>query len=121
MAFARDERFGVGYESYRTDLYWAKALGTWMQEDAIDEGAWYRARIFEEARWRDPKRPWPMHEVVRSGLDDYLAFCVASGFEDEGFEAGIEMYERWTGKWARIALRSPSRGSACARKQNASV
>ena len=97
MALERDERFG-GYESYRTDLYWAKALGSWMLEDDNDEGSWYRARIFEEARWRDPERPWPMREVVRSGLDDYLAFCVASGLEEEGFEAGIETYERWTGK-----------------------
>lgn len=97
MALARDERLG-GYEGYRRKLHWAKALGTWMLEDEIDEGAWYRARIFEEAWWRNSERPWPMREVVRSGLDDYLAFCAASGLEDEGFAAGIEMCERWTGK-----------------------
>jgi len=69
-----------------------------LLEDDLAEGSWYDARIFEEARWRDPERPWPMREVVRSGLDDYLAFCFLSGYEDEGFEAGVEMYERWTGK-----------------------
>ena len=98
MALARDERFGVVHASYRTDLYWATALGSWMLDGMIAEDSWKAAQRFQEAWWRDEKYPWTMHEVIHEGLDDYLAFCFSGGGEPEDFAVGVEMYERWTGK-----------------------
>jgi hypothetical protein len=73
---------------------------------------WDLARCFEEARWRFPERPWPTNEIVREGLDDDLAFALGAGPhakvefgpENDIFMAGIEMYERWTGKSGPVKL-----------------
>lgn len=97
-AIADDEKFGVDPNEHRTRLHWAKALGGWLRDGWNLEGEWDMARVFEEARWRYEQRPWSTHEIVKSGLDDYMAFAYQGGEYDEGFEAGIEMYERWTGK-----------------------
>ena len=108
-------RLGSDPNWHSTTLYWAKALGTWMYAGepgsihwagADDPQSWDRARIFEEARWRFPGRPWPTNEVITYGLDDYLAFTIGAGpmgqYEygphNEIYAAGIDMYERWTGK-----------------------
>jgi hypothetical protein len=97
-AIRDDEDLGVDPNAHRTTLHWAKALGEWLENGANSEGEWDDARVFEEARWRYEKRPWPTNEIVKSGLDDYMAFAYQGGERNVGFEAGIDMYERWTGK-----------------------
>jgi hypothetical protein len=105
-AIAEDEEFGVDPNGHRTTLHWAKGIGEWLRDETLWEGEWYMARIFQEARWRYEKRPWPMHEIIKSGLDDYLAFAFLAGAPEdtENYEAGIEMYERWTGKSGPVSL-----------------
>lgn len=98
-AIKRDEQFGVSQNLYRRDLYWAKAIADWM-DTGWDSAEWENARIFEEAAWRYEKRPWPMNEIIRDGLDDYMAFAYQTGDDAtpdgmEGFENGIQMYEHW--------------------------
>ena len=97
-AVAEDEKFGVDPNEHRTALHWAKAIGGWLDGGSNHEGEWDFARVYEEARWRYEQRPWPASEIVKSGLDDYMAFAFQGGEHDDGFEAGIGMYERWTGK-----------------------
>ncbi|MCQ2995023.1 hypothetical protein QCD79_25570 [Pseudomonas quasicaspiana] len=97
-AIGIDEEFGPDINAHRTTLHWAKALGEWMDTGWDSEGEWDLARVYEEARWRYEPRPWSAHEIVKSGLDDYMAFAYQGGEHDDGFEAGIEMYQRWTGK-----------------------
>ncbi|WP_287019609.1 hypothetical protein [Herbaspirillum sp.] len=97
-AIKEDEKFGPDPNAHRTTLHWARAIGGWLEDGWNYEGEWDAARIFEEARWRYEQRPWSTHEIVKSGLDDYMAFAYQGGEYDDGFEAGIEMYERWTGK-----------------------
>lgn len=73
---------------------------------------WDLARCFEEARWRFPERPWPTNEIVRERLDDDLAFTIGAGPhakvefgpENDIYMAGIERYERWTGKSGPVKL-----------------
>lgn len=93
-----DEKLGADPNTHRTTLHWARALGGWLEDGWNHEGHWDSARVFEEARWRYAQRPWPTNEVIKSGLDDYMAFAYQGGEHDDGFEAGIDMYERWTGK-----------------------
>ncbi|MFP3550583.1 hypothetical protein SB861_07690 [Paraburkholderia sp. SIMBA_049] len=95
-AIAADEKFGASQNLHRRNLYWAKAVAHWM-ETGSDAVEWESARIFEEAAWRYEKRPWPTNEIVREGLDDYMAFAYQTGDESslDGYEHGIEMYERW--------------------------
>lgn len=97
-AINEDEKFGFDQNQYRTTLHWAKAIGGWLADGWNYEGEWDAARVYEEARWRNEKRPWPMNEIIKFGLDDYMAFAYLGGQHNDGFEAGIEMYERWTGK-----------------------
>jgi hypothetical protein len=97
-AFARKEQFGGDQNQYRASLYQAKALGGWMNGDGDVESDWDSARVFEEAWWRNEETPWTAHQIVKDGLDDYMAFAFQGGDHDEGYEAGIEMFERWTGK-----------------------
>ncbi|MFZ6768535.1 hypothetical protein ACO0LM_15865 [Undibacterium sp. Di26W] len=97
-AFERDEKFGIDQNGYLTSLYWTKAVGEWMLDGVNSEGLWDNARIFEEARWRYEKRPWPTNEIIKSGLDDYMAFAYQGGEYNDGFEAGVDMFERWTGQ-----------------------
>lgn len=106
-------RFGADPNTHQVTLHWAKALGTWMLTGDDDWAEWDLTRCFEEARWRFPQRPWPTNEIVHGGgLDDYMAFTVGAaphakvefGPENEIYMAGIEMYERWTGRTGPIKL-----------------
>lgn len=99
-----DEKFGPDPNSHRVTLHWARAIGGWLENGADSEGEWDLARIFEEARWRYEKRPWSANEIVKSGLDDYMAFAYQGGEHDDGFLAGIDMYERWTGRSGPVDL-----------------
>ena len=99
-----DEKFGPDPNAHRTTLHWARAIGGWLENGVNDEGEWNLARVFEEARWRYEKRPWSTNEIVKSGLDDYMAFAYQGGEHDDGFQAGIDMYERWTGKSGPVSL-----------------
>jgi hypothetical protein len=93
-----DEKFGGNHNFHRTLLHWARAIGTWLEDAANDEGHWDQARVYEEAAWRFEGRPWPRNEIIKSGLDDYMAFAYQGGEHDDGFEAGIDMYEHWVGE-----------------------
>ncbi|QVN13675.1 hypothetical protein JYG37_19890 [Burkholderia sp. LAS2] len=98
-AIASDEDFGTNRDLHRVTLHWAKAIAEWM-DTGWNSAEWENARIFEEAAWRNESRPWPMNEIVRDGLDDYMAFAYQTGDDAtpdgmEGFENGIQMYEHW--------------------------
>lgn len=98
-AIAMDEDFGTNRDFHRVTLHWAKAIADWM-DTGWDSAEWENARIFEEAAWRYEKRPWPMNEIIKDGLDDYMAFAYQTGDDAtpdgmEGFENGIQMYEHW--------------------------
>jgi len=104
-AIKEDEKLGPDPNAHRTTLHWARALGGWLEDGSMDdEGKWDSARVYEEARWRYEKRPWPTNEIIRSGLNDYMAFAYQGGEHDDGFQAGIDMYERWTGKKGPVSL-----------------
>lgn len=107
-AIADDEKLGIfDHNFHRRTLHWANALGMWMQDGDNVEGEWDDARVYEEAAWRNEKRPWTTHEIVKGdGLDDYMAFAFQGGEHNDGFEAGIDMYERWTGK-TDVSLSKP--------------
>ncbi|WP_407973063.1 hypothetical protein ACJ51O_36375 (plasmid) [Burkholderia pyrrocinia] len=98
-AIKRDEQFGVSQNLYRRDLYWAKAIADWM-DMGWESAEWENARVYEEAAWRYEKRPWPMNEIIRDGLDDYMAFAYQASDDSspdglEGYENAIQMYEHW--------------------------
>lgn len=103
-AIKEDEKFGPDPNTHRTKLHWARAIGGWLEDGWDYEGEWDSARVFEEARWRYEKRPWPANEIIKSGLDDYMAFAYQGGEHDDGYQAGIDMYERWTGKKSPVSL-----------------
>jgi hypothetical protein len=103
-AIKEDEKLGPDPNTHRTTLHWARAIGGWLEDGVNDEGEWDAARAYEEARWRYEKRPWPTNEIIKSGLDDYMAFAYQGGEHDDGFQAGVEMYERWTGKSGQVSL-----------------
>ncbi|MBB3610877.1 hypothetical protein [Rhizobium sp. BK602] len=94
---AGGEKFGPDPNAHLAKLNWARAIGTWLEDGCGDETHWDNARVFEEARWRFPGRPWPRNEVVNYGLDDYMAFACQNFEEPETVEAGIDMYEHWLG------------------------
>lgn len=96
LATAADEKFGASQDLHRRNRYWAKAIAYWM-ETGDDSSECESARIFEEVAWRYEKGPWPTNEIIREGLDDYMAFAYLSGDESslDGYEYGIGMYERW--------------------------
>ena len=95
------ERFGGEYR-HRSNLHEARALGTWLEENELATDHWNEANRFMEAAWKSAALT--RQEIIRYELDDYMAISVLGGmFEDykhgkEPFEAGIDMYEHWTGK-----------------------
>lgn len=97
-AIAVDEDFGVNRNLHRVNLHSAKVIAEWLIDGENDIESWDNSRVYEEAAWRFEARPWPVREIINSGLSDYMAFSYQGGEYDEGFEAGIETYERWTGK-----------------------
>lgn len=103
-ALERNEIFGADINAYRGTLYRAKAIGRWLEDGVDSEGDWDAARVYEEIKWRHEKYPWSTNEIIKHGLDDYIAFAYQGGAHNDGFQAGIEMYERWTGKSGPISL-----------------
>lgn len=98
-AIETDEKFGPNQDLHRATLHWAKGIADWM-DTGWESGIWEGARVYEEAAWRYEKRPWPMNEIVRYGLDDYMAFAYQAGDDEnpEGYENAIQMYEHWLDK-----------------------
>jgi len=98
------DKFGDSPPFHRFKLHWARALGTWLEDNATDEYHWNEACHSLEAYWRDPDQPQTPQKVIRYGLDRYMAFSVLGGcFENckhgrVPFEAGIKTYEYWTGR-----------------------
>lgn len=97
-AIAEDEQLGPDPSTHKRRLHWAKALGEWMDRGVNLDAEWGAARVHEEARWGYKNRPWPINEIIKSGLDDYMAFACQSGEDAQGFEAGIDRFERYTGR-----------------------
>lgn len=101
LASQEYERFG-GEFGHRSDLHLARALGTWLEENDPATDQWNEANRYFEASWRSGV--WTRQEIIRDGLDDFMAMAVLGGdFEDykhgkAPFEAGIDMFEHWTGK-----------------------
>ncbi|WGS45462.1 hypothetical protein LFL97_22265 [Burkholderia sp. JSH-S8] len=98
-AIERREKFGSEPNFHLKTLHWAKAIADWMDTGG-NSAEWENARVFEEAAWRNEIRPWPTNEIIRDGLDDYMAFAYQTGDDAtpdgmEGFENGIQMYEHW--------------------------
>lgn len=103
-AIKEDEKLGPDPNAHRTTLHWARAIGGWFEDVGEYKGEWDSSRRYEESRWYYEKRPWSAKEIVNSGLDDYMAFAF-QGSEDDGcFQAGIDMYERWTGKNGPVSI-----------------
>ncbi len=104
LASKEYEWFGGSSAQHRYNLFEARALGTWLEKNELATDHWNEARRFLEAWWRSEERPWTRQEIIRDGLNDYMAMAVLGGcFEDykhgkEPFEAGIEIYEHWIGK-----------------------
>jgi hypothetical protein len=98
QAIERDEDFDVNRDLHRSYLEWARAIGTWLENGSNDEGHWDRARVRQQSAWRFEGRPWSRNEIIKSGLDDYMAFAYQGGEHDDGFEAGIDIYEHWIGE-----------------------
>ncbi|MBB3919729.1 hypothetical protein [Rhizobium fabae] len=97
-AIEKDEKMGSNHDFHRALLHSARAMGTFLEDGWNDEGHWACARIREEAAWRFEGRPWPRNEIIKSGLDDYMAFAYQSGEHDGGFEAAVDMYEHLIGE-----------------------
>lgn len=101
LASSEYNRFGSPPEQHRHDLHQARGLGTWLEENELATDHWNEARRYFEAWWRSATYTWTRQEIIRDGLDDYMAMAVLGGvFEDyehgqESFEAGIDMYEHW--------------------------
>lgn len=103
-AIADDEDFGVDRNAHRKTLHWALAIGQWLDTGANVDGEWDLARKYEESRWCHEKRPWPVSEIVQFGLDDYMAFACQSDVQSTVYEAGREIYERFSGKAGPVSL-----------------
>ena len=100
IALRDGEEVGSNLNFHRMHLHHARALGTWLELNQLDESHWIDAQRFEEATWRFEQRPWTRQEIVRDGgLDDYMAFSVLGGNMFDGdmnvYEAGIDMFEYW--------------------------
>lgn len=104
LSIQKDEVFGPDPNAYRTTLHWARAVGSWLEGGANDAGAWDAARRYEEARWRDDQDLWSRNEIVKSGLDNYMAFSFQCGELNDGLQAGMEIYERLTGQSGPVSL-----------------
>lgn len=100
-AIKNDEDFGESMDFHRANLNWARAICEWLENGWDSPGHWEDARVYEEAAWRFPKRPWPRNEIISEGLDDYMAFAFQAAEPDEGtegYEIAIDMYEHWIGE-----------------------
>jgi hypothetical protein len=96
-AIYEDEKFGVNHDLHRATLHQARALGEWMESGRNSEEQWNQARLYEEAAWQNASHPWSTKDVLQDGLNDYMAFSCEGGHRDECAEAGIAVFERWTG------------------------
>jgi len=100
IALRSGEELGSNLNFHRTHLHHARAIGTWLELNQLDESHWMDAQRFEEATWRYEKRPWTRQEIIGEGaLADYMVFSVLGGNMFDGdmlsYEAGIDMFEYW--------------------------
>lgn len=104
LATKEYEWFGGSPAQHQYHLHQTRALGHWLEERLLAPGEWTESRRFLEAWWHSEKRPWTRQEIVRDGLDDYIALAVLGGEGADykgGFDpyrAGIDMYEHWLGE-----------------------
>lgn len=100
FAIDNNEDVGENIDFHRASLNWARAICEWLENGWDSPGHWEEARVYQEAAWRFPKRPWPRNEIISEGLDDYMAFAFQAAEPDEGtegYEIAIDMYEHWIG------------------------
>ena len=104
MALATGEVFRPVVEQHWHYLHQSRALGNWMENSELADDHWNQSRRFFEAWWRWPERPWTRQEIIRDGLDDFMALAVLGGdaenykYGTEPFAAGIDMFKHWNGK-----------------------
>ena len=104
-AIVNDEDFGVNRNAHRGKMHFGKAIGEWLLNGENDFEAWSNARVYEEAKWNWEGGPWSMREILKDGLADYMAFSYQGGKYNKGYEAGIETYQRCTGKHGPVTLK----------------
>jgi hypothetical protein len=95
LACEKNEIFGLDPNQHWTVIHWAKAIGQWVKDSEGNENIWFKVQKFEEARWHFTGRPWPKSEIVKHGLDDFMAFSFQSGESNNGFSLGADIYERY--------------------------
>ena len=88
-----DEDFGENRDFHRMRLHWAKAVATWMATGVHAEDHWKSACQLDARSWHFEKQALSAHQIVRLGLDDYMAFSIQAG----DFKTGIHTYEQWAG------------------------
>ena len=94
-AIARQEPFGANQPFHLQHLYEGRALAGWMLTGEDDPQLWEQARVFCEAAWREPSRPWTRAEVLRDPLDDYMVYAAMAGAPDEIWQDALAMYQSW--------------------------
>lgn len=98
------EWFKAPPAQHRHRLHRARALGYWLEDGMLAVEHWNQSRRFLEAWWRSEKYPWTRQDIIREGLDDYMAMAVLGGEDVDykgGFDpyrAGVDMYEHWLGE-----------------------
>ncbi|MGN7840300.1 hypothetical protein [Stenotrophomonas sp. 22385] len=103
QAISIQENFGKNLHFYRSRLYHARGVASWMLDGFPHEGDWDGARVTAEAAWRLGDRVWTRHEIVSGGgLDDYMAYSWLAG--PDHWEAGMEMYEHWMGDQSKFSI-----------------
>lgn len=103
LAVSRDEKLGNNIHLYRSRLFHARAIASWLTDAQVSEQDWDDARVSLEAAWSNGDRVWTRHEIVTGGpLDDYMAYSFLAG--PDHWEAGMEMYEHWMGSEVKTSL-----------------
>ncbi|WP_182911847.1 hypothetical protein [Sphingomonas cavernae] len=104
LAAKEYEWFGSVPAQHQHNLHQARALGAWLEDGLLASTHWSESRRFLEAWWRSEKNPWTRQEIIRDGLDDYMALAALGGeaVDSKGgfdpYRAGVDMYEHWLGE-----------------------
>lgn len=104
-AISNNEKFGVDKDMYLSNLYWAKAIGKWMAGEGNVGGELGQAIFHEKSRWENKNKPWTINEILKNGLDDFMAFACQSDAKN-GLEYGVNTYEEMVGVVRKYPMRN---------------